>query len=95
MNTMIMQAIFGTNVFFSYLLSRRSDGAIARVMEACFSHEEIELIVPQPLLQELRRAIAEKPYLRQLITSAAGFRRCDLFVTLFVSRSMARDRRLR
>ncbi|RLT34622.1 MAG: putative toxin-antitoxin system toxin component, PIN family [Chloroflexi bacterium] len=64
-----MKVILDANVYVSYLLGRRSMGSVTQVVETCMANPQIELIVPPELLDEIRRTLLAKPYLRSRISS--------------------------
>lgn len=64
-----MKVILDTNVYVSYLLSRQVTGTIQRVVRACLLAEEVRLIAPQEVLDELRD-ISSPPKLWDLISTS-------------------------
>lgn len=64
-----MRVILDTNVLISYLLAPGQPRTITNVVEACLG-ENIELVAPDELLDELRTSIAKSPYLSQRISQA-------------------------
>lgn len=56
-----MKVIVDANVWLSYLLSPSSERVITRVVRACLS-TDIDLIVPQELIVELREILTNKPH---------------------------------
>jgi putative PIN family toxin of toxin-antitoxin system len=59
--------VLDANVFISYLLAPDRSTAVQRCVELGISGA-FELIIPEPLLAELTRKIAEKPYLAARIS---------------------------
>ncbi len=62
-----MRVILATNVLISYLLAPGQPRTITKVVEACLG-ENVELVLPQELLDELRTSIANSAYLNQRIS---------------------------
>lgn len=71
-----MRIILDTNIFLSYLLARRPQGALVQAVERCLTDNSIQLVLPQELLSELRQAVAQKEYLETHITIS----RLELFI---------------
>lgn len=73
-----MRALLDTNLFVSYLLTPPGrSGTIGRIVEAAFAGE-FTLLLPEEVPQELRAAIAAKPFLRDRIDEGD----LDAFITL-------------
>jgi uncharacterized protein len=62
-----MKVLIDTNVFLSYLLASGAPRTITTVVRTCLGHDEIELLVPPPQIQELADTIATKRYFRTRI----------------------------
>jgi uncharacterized protein len=62
-----MKVLIDTNVFLSYLLASGSPRTITTVVRTCLGHDEIELLVPPPQIQELADTVATKRYFRTRI----------------------------
>jgi putative PIN family toxin of toxin-antitoxin system len=76
-----MRILFDTNVFISYLLpTKRSEKVekIQRVIEAGFEGK-YTFVVPQELLDEMKKKISEKDYLVKHITKGDA----EEFISLF------------
>jgi putative PIN family toxin of toxin-antitoxin system len=65
-----VKVILDANVYISYLLARKSGRSITEVVDACLTNQQIELVAPQDLLAEIRRAVLAKPYIRTHILEA-------------------------
>ena len=63
-----MKILFDTNVYISYLLARGTRNEVKEGVEACFADPKIEVVVPQEVIDEIRRVVSEKEYLRLRIT---------------------------
>jgi uncharacterized protein len=63
-----MKVILDTNIYISYLLVNGKRRTITDIVEACLTDEDINLIVPQEMLEELSQTIQGKNYLRTHIT---------------------------
>ena len=55
-----MKVLIDTNVFASYLLASSPSGTISTVVRTCLEHDEIELLVPPPQIQELADTLTTK-----------------------------------
>ncbi len=64
-----MRALVDTNVYISYLLYPLRESPSARVVHGAFSGA-FDLLLPEGLLEELARRLAEKSYLAQRIQPA-------------------------
>ena len=62
-----MRVILDTNVYVSYLLVRNRRRKVTDVVEACLTDSNIELLVPQEIIDEFSRVVVEKDYLRSRI----------------------------
>lgn len=63
----MVRVLIDTNVFVSFLLSKsRESGLIGAMLERAFQGE-YKMVLPEELLEELERVVAEKPHLRQAI----------------------------
>jgi putative PIN family toxin of toxin-antitoxin system len=62
-----MKVLIDTNVFASYLLASSPSGTIGTVVRTCLGHDEIELLVPPPQIQELADTLTTKRYFRTRI----------------------------
>jgi putative PIN family toxin of toxin-antitoxin system len=62
-----MKVLIDTNVFLSYLLASGSPRTITTVVRTCLGHDEIELLVPSPQIQELADTVTTKRYFRTRI----------------------------
>lgn len=60
------RALVDANVFVSFLLYPRHESPSARVVRGAFA-DVYELLLPEGLLDELTRSVAEKPYLAERI----------------------------
>ena len=72
-----MRIILDTNIFISYLLSKREEGTIRRVVEACLLSPEVRLIFPNELKHEIldvweRKKPLQKAIPRQRLESVLG-----------------------
>ena len=65
----MIRALFDTNLWISLLLGHGKSSTIDQVV-AVASSDNVELIVPQELIEELRNAIAKSSYLAVRITQA-------------------------
>lgn len=63
-----MRVILDTNIWISYLLAPHESRTITMVVERCLA-EEIELFVPQELIQEMMEKVSTSAYLRTHILS--------------------------
>jgi len=62
-----MKVLLDTNIFISYLLSKREGGTIRCVVEACFLRTEVKLIFPNELRAEILSVWERKPRLQKVI----------------------------
>jgi predicted nucleic acid-binding protein len=63
-----MRAILDTNIFVSYLLSKRADAVVViHIVESAYLNV-FELLLPEEQIRELRTAVVAKPYLRARIS---------------------------
>lgn len=58
-----MRVILDTNIWISYLLAPHEPRTITLVVERCLA-EEIELFIPQELIQEMMEKVSTSAYLR-------------------------------
>ncbi len=58
-----MRVILDTNIWISYLLSPHEPRTITMVVKHCLA-EEIELFIPQELIQEMMEKVSTSAYLR-------------------------------
>jgi uncharacterized protein len=58
-----MRVILDTNIWISYLLAPHEPRTITMVVERCLV-EEIELVVPQELIQEMMEKVSTSAYLQ-------------------------------
>ena len=65
------------NVLISYLLAPGKAGTITTVVETCI-YGDIDLVVPEELLAELRASIAKPSFLNQRISTAQIDRLIDI-----------------
>ena len=66
-----MMVLFDTNVFISFLLARGSRTDVADVVRVGLMDTEIELIVPQEVIDVIERVVGEKEYLQAGISTQA------------------------
>ena len=59
-----MMVLLDTNVFISFLLARGSRTDVADVVRVGLMDTEIELIVPQEVIDVIERVVGEKEYLQ-------------------------------
>ncbi len=64
-----MRAILDSNVFVSYLLASEKAGSVGGVIELAFDGR-IQPALPPEQIEELRHAVATKPFLRERISLA-------------------------
>lgn len=77
----MMRVLIDANVWLSYFVNLRGNSTIPRVVRACLS-PEIELLVPQELISELRRILSTKPYFKKRISTEAAKSAIDLLQRL-------------
>lgn len=63
----VLRAIVDSNIFVSYLLNKDKTGTITDVLGMA-AQGRIRLALPLEQLEELRRAVTTKPYLRERIS---------------------------
>jgi len=63
-----MKILFDTNVFISYLLAKGTRNDVIEAVEACLKDPDIEIVVPQEVIDEIKRVVSKKEYLRLRIT---------------------------
>ena len=63
-----MKILLDTNVFISYLLAKGTRNKVMEAVEACLTDPEVEIVVPQEVIDEIKRVVADKEYLRSRIT---------------------------
>lgn len=68
-----MRVLIDANVWLSYLVGNRSDSTIPRVVRTCLS-SDIELLVPAELIEEIKEALATKPYFKHRVSADAAQR---------------------
>ncbi len=61
-----MKVILDANIWISYLLTPAEGRTITQVVEACFT-ADVELLVPQELIDEILENVQESSYLRTRI----------------------------
>ncbi len=66
-----MMVLLDTNVFISFLLARGSRTDVADVVRVGLMDTEIELIVPQEVIDVIERVVGEKEYLQAGISTQA------------------------
>ncbi len=59
-----MKVILDANVYISYLLAPAGHRRVVEVMEACLTDSDMELVVPEELMAELRASVQNKAYLQ-------------------------------
>lgn len=59
-----MKLILDTNIYTGYLLAGGKQRTVTELVDLCLQNAEIDLIVPQESLEELRRKGQGKPFLR-------------------------------
>lgn len=59
-----MKILFDTNVFISFLLAKGTRNRVKEGVEACIADPNIEIVVPQEVIDEIERVASEKEYLR-------------------------------
>lgn len=62
-----MKVILDTNVFLSYLAAPDRERTITWVVRTCLSHEDIDIVLPPELIDELAEKIIEKKYFRERV----------------------------
>lgn len=62
-----MRAIVDSNIFVSYLLNKDTTGTISNVLGMA-AQGRIRLTLPPEQIEELRRVVTTKPYLRERIS---------------------------
>jgi uncharacterized protein len=65
----MMKVILDANIWISYLLTPAEGRTITQVVEACFA-SDVELVVPQELIDEILENVQESPYLWTRIPQA-------------------------
>ncbi len=65
-----MRVLADTNIFVSYLLNPDRDGSVQALIQAV-TDEQITLLLPQDLTDEITVTVTSKPYLVQHITQKA------------------------
>jgi putative PIN family toxin of toxin-antitoxin system len=65
-----VKVLIDTNVWLSYLIPPSVPRAIATVVNACFTQDEIDVLVPCELIAELAAKVATKRYFRSRIPHA-------------------------
>lgn len=63
----VVRAIVDSNIFVSYLLNKDKTGTITNVLDMAVQGR-IRLALPPEQIEELRRAVTTKPYLRDRIS---------------------------
>lgn len=66
-----MKALLDTNVLLSYMLSPATPRAITTVVTACFTRDEIDVLLPRGQIEEFVATAASKRYFRQRIPRSA------------------------
>ena len=66
-----MMVLLDTNVFISFPLARGSRTDVADVVRVGLMDTEIELIVPQEVIDIIERVVGEKEYLQAGISTQA------------------------
>ena len=66
-----MMVLLDTKVFISFLLARGSRTDVADVVRVGLMDTEIELIVPQEVIDVIERVVGEKEYLQAGISTQA------------------------
>jgi putative PIN family toxin of toxin-antitoxin system len=64
-----MKVIIDTNIYISYLLTRGIRDTISIAIELCVMEREIELLLPQKVIDELIASVSTSKYLRRHISS--------------------------
>ena len=64
-----MRVLLDANILISYLLNRREDSPITRVVEAGILGE-FTLLLPEALMKEFSAKVSDKPYLAKRITTS-------------------------
>lgn len=62
-----MRVILDTNVFLSYLAAPDTERALTWVVRTCLTREDIEIVVPPELIDELSEKVVEKKYFRERV----------------------------
>lgn len=65
-----MRVLIDTNVFLSHILAPTAPRTVSTVVIACFSRDEIDLLVPPEQLVELADKVDNKPYFRRHVSPA-------------------------
>lgn len=65
-----MRVLFDTNVLINYLLTPKEKGTITTIIEAGFN-EKYQLLLPNDIVTELTKKIADKAYLSQKISKSS------------------------
>jgi len=65
-----MKVILDANIWISYLLTPAEGRTITQIVEACFG-DDIELLVPPELIDEIVENVQDSPYLRTRIVREA------------------------
>jgi uncharacterized protein len=65
-----VKVLIDTNIWLSYLIAPSLPRAITTVVDACFTLDEIDVIVPPELIAELADKVATKRYFRTRIPHA-------------------------
>lgn len=76
-----MRIILDANVLISYLLAPGKPRTITTIVETCL-YGDIDLVVPEELLVELRASIAESPNLNQRISTVQVDRLVGIMMTV-------------
>ncbi len=64
-----MRVLLDANILISYLLNKRADSPVTRVVEAGILGE-FTLLLPEELVEEFTTKIPDKPYLAKRITTS-------------------------
>lgn len=65
-----MKVLIDTNIWLSYLIAPSVPRSITTVVNACFTKDEIDVLVPRELIAELAAKVATKRYFRTRIPHA-------------------------
>lgn len=63
-----MKVLFDANVFLSYLLAPDSDRTITRIVRAAFEADDVQVVVPPDLIEEIIDRARNKPHFQGKIS---------------------------
>ena len=63
-----MKVVLDTNIYISYLLASEPKNTISQVFEICIAKNDIDLLLPQKVIDELYASISSSKYLSKHIS---------------------------